>query len=94
MSRASLTAIEAVERNGGDIKTVYHDRVALRALLKPDKYEITPRPARPSHKHILFYADPVNRGFLAHPDEVEALKEKNRKLGSLVEQVKDLKLSK
>ena len=87
-----MTAIEAIERNGGNIKTVYHDKVALRALLKPDKFVIPPRPARPSHKHILFYADPANRGFLAHPDEVEKLKEKNRKLGSLVDQVKDLKL--
>lgn len=60
--------------------------------MKPDKYAITPRAARPSHKHVLFYADPVNRGFLAHPDEVQKLKEKNQKLGSLVEQVKDMKL--
>lgn len=92
MSRASQSAIEAIERNGGSVKTVYHDRIALRALLKPEKYEVVPRAARPSHKHILFYADPKNRGFLADPNEVEKLKEENKKLGSLVEQVKKLNL--
>jgi len=60
--------------------------------LKPEKYDIIPRAARPSHKHILFYADAKNRGFLAHPEEVEKLRTKNKQLGSLVEQVKHLKL--
>lgn len=92
VSRASQSAIEAVERNGGTIKTVYHDRIALRALLKPEKYDVIPRAARPSHKHILFYADAKNRGFLAKPDEIDELREKNRQLGSLVDQVKKLNL--
>ena len=60
--------------------------------MKPEKFEIIPRAARPSHKHILFYADPKNRGFLAHPDEVEKLRSQNKELGSLVEKVKHLKL--
>jgi len=93
VSRATQSAIEAIERNGGNIKTVYHDKIALRALLKPEKYDIRPRAARPSHKHILFYADAKNRGYLAHPDEISKLKEENKKLGSLVEQVKDLNIS-
>jgi len=33
-----------------------------------------------------------SRGFLAHPEEVEKLRTKNKQLGSLVEQVKHLKL--
>jgi len=92
VDKASQTAIQAIERNGGNIKTVYHDRIALRALLKPEKYDIKPRPARPSNKHILWYSNPINRGFLAHPDKVEELKNKNEELGPIVEKLENIKI--
>ncbi|XP_057308589.1 50S ribosomal protein L15-like [Hydractinia symbiolongicarpus] len=93
VSRASQNAIQAVERNGGRVKCVYHDRIALRALLKPEKYDIIPRPARPGNKHILFYSDPNNRGFLADPVEIEKKRNENLKLGRVTEQLSNVKLN-
>ena len=93
VNRASKTAIEAVERNGGTVKCVYHDRLQLRALLKPEKYPILkPRPARPKNKYILWYSDPDNRGFLADPEEVEKRRQENLKLGKVTEKLGNIKL--
>jgi len=38
ISRASETAIDAVEAIGGEVTTVHYNRLALRALLKPHKF--------------------------------------------------------
>ena len=38
VSRASDKAIAAIERAGGEITTVHYNRLALRALLKPEKF--------------------------------------------------------
>ena len=93
VTRASKTAIEAVERNGGTVKCIYHDRLQLRALLKPEKYPILkPRPARPKNKYILWYSDPDNRGFLADPEEVEKRRQENVKLGKVTEKLENIKL--
>nr|XP_047145196.1 50S ribosomal protein L15 [Hydra vulgaris] len=87
VTRASKSAIEAVERNGGTIKAVYHDRVALRCALKPEKYEIMPRPARPNNKLLLWYSDPDNRGYLANPEEIKKRRESMVNLGPVVQKV-------
>ncbi|KAL7478497.1 hypothetical protein ACHAW6_004256 [Cyclotella cf. meneghiniana] len=39
---ASKAAIEAVEAKGGYVTTVHHNRLAIRALLKPHKFPIKP----------------------------------------------------
>lgn len=39
ISQASSSTINAIKRTGGDIKLVYYNRVGLRALLKPEKFE-------------------------------------------------------
>ena len=64
VSQASQTAIAAVEKSGGQIKTVYHNRLALRALLKPHKFEgrTFPRRAKPPPKLMPYYTDYKNRG--------------------------------
>ena len=64
VSQASQSAIEAVEKQGGQIKSVYHNRLALRALLKPHKFEgkIVPRRAKPTPKLMSYYTDYKNRG--------------------------------
>ena len=92
INRASESAIETIERNGGTIRCVYHDRIALRVLLKPEKYVVMPRAARPSNKHILYYSNPDNRGYLADPEEVEKRREENLKLGKVTEQLDNVKL--
>lgn len=38
ISRASETAIDAIEAIGGEVTTVHYNRLALRALLKPHKF--------------------------------------------------------
>ena len=40
ISRASKTAIDAVEAIGGEVTTVHYNRLALRALLKPHKFTL------------------------------------------------------
>jgi len=93
VTRASQNAIQTIERNGGHVKAVYHDKVALRVLLNPERYKIDPpKRARPSHKNILWYSDPVNRGFLADPAKFEELREENVKLGKVTDQLASIKI--
>ncbi|GIX62742.1 mitochondrial ribosomal protein L15 precursor, putative [Babesia caballi] len=42
------SSIDAIKNVGGSVTIVYHDRVNLRAHLKPYKFEVLPRTARPS----------------------------------------------
>jgi large subunit ribosomal protein L15 len=66
VSRASKKAIEAVEANGGRIVTAYYNRLGLRVLLSPEKFEgkEIPRRALPSKHDMIYYLNPENRGYL------------------------------
>ena len=46
ISRASESAIHAVEAIGGEVTTVHYNRLALRALLKPHKFPLSPSSTR------------------------------------------------
>eukprot|EP00536_Pseudo-nitzschia_multiseries_P002484 jgi/Psemu1/235727/estExt_Genewise1.C_330102 len=63
ISRASESAIDAVEAIGGQITTVHYNRLALRALLKPHK--ALPKFARPPPKWQPYYTNWKNRGYLS-----------------------------
>ncbi|EEB08313.1 ribosomal protein subunit L15 [Schizosaccharomyces japonicus yFS275] len=66
VTKASASAIEAVESSGGTIQTVYHSRLGLRSLLYPEKFRLLPRQALPiSQKNISYYTDPARRGYLS-----------------------------
>ena len=39
VSQASAKAIEAVEKQGGRIVTAYYNRLGLKVLLKPERFE-------------------------------------------------------
>lgn len=69
VQEATAKAIEAVERAGGGITTVYYSQLTLRAHLKPDKIlakgRLLPRPALPPPKLMRRYFDPERRGYLA-----------------------------
>ena len=65
VSRASKSAIKAVEDAGGRITCVYYNKLGLRALLKPEKFDIIPRRARPKPKIIGYYKSFENRGYLS-----------------------------
>ena len=65
VSAASATAIDAIERAGGKIKTVYFNRLGLRALLKPHTFDVVPRLARPPPVLLSRYQSYEHRGYLA-----------------------------
>lgn len=62
VSRASKTAIEAIEAAGGTVTCAHYNRLALRALLKPEKFVLLPKRARPPPKLMPFYLDWEQRG--------------------------------
>ena len=79
VTRASQTAIEAVERAGGSVTTVHYNRLNLRALLKPEAFPHgAPRHARPPPRLMPYYLDFTNRGYLS--PEIQ-LRGQLRKLG-------------
>jgi large subunit ribosomal protein L15 len=80
VSRASQSAIEALEAVGGEVTTVHFNRLALRALLKPHKFDLLPKRARPPPKLLPYYTNYKNRGYLSL--EVQ-LKNMNLQLGNL-----------
>ncbi|KAJ2800397.1 YmL10 [Coemansia helicoidea] len=66
VTKASQTAIDRIEQLGGRVVCVYHNRLALRALLHPDKFAVLPKSAMPATAKLQrFYKDPARRGFLA-----------------------------
>ncbi|WFD20268.1 YmL10 [Malassezia caprae] len=73
VSRASRSAIEAIEKAGGSIVCRYYNALSLRALVKPHKWlaknEPLPHFADPvSHRDLLWYSSINNRGYLALRD--------------------------
>jgi len=92
VSEATPQAIEAIERNGGSVTSIFHTMVSMRAHLKPEKYPHPPPLERPTRRQIEFYSDPCNRGFLANPLDIQMLRQRNRDLGPVAAQMKQLKL--
>lgn len=73
VSRASRSAIAAVEKAGGSIVCRYYNATSLRALVKPHKWlaKNLPLPhfADPvSYRDLLWYSSVNNRGYLALRD--------------------------
>ena len=75
ISRASNAAIEAVENVGGEVTTVHYNRLALRALLKPEKFDIIPRRARPPPRLMQYYTDHEKRGYLSPEKQLQKVQE-------------------
>ncbi|KAJ2726648.1 YmL10 [Coemansia sp. Benny D115] len=66
VTRASKQAIERIESIGGKVVCVYHNKLAMRALLHPEKFAVLPKSAMPTaNKLKKFYQSAENRGFLA-----------------------------
>jgi len=74
ISRASKMAIATIEQAGGKITTVHYNRLALRALLKPEKFDILPKRARPPPKYMNYYRSWDNRGYLSPEIQMRLLK--------------------
>jgi hypothetical protein len=71
---ASSNAIAAVERGGGTVTCVHFNRLALRALMKPYKFDILPRRARPPPKIMDYYLDRTKAGYLSPEIQTRNLK--------------------
>lgn len=57
VSSCSALARESIERQGGQVQTVYYNKLGLKALLKPGTFDTLPFPARPPPKlrHLFEY---------------------------------------
>ncbi|KAG7369670.1 50S ribosomal protein L15 [Nitzschia inconspicua] len=89
ISRASEEAIEAVEAVGGEITTVHYNRLAVRALLKPQKFVADdgtgrlPKFARPPPKWQPYYTNwDRNRGYLSVQAQMRKLLKERPELES------------
>ncbi|BGP14411.1 hypothetical protein JCM10213_004535 [Rhodosporidiobolus nylandii] len=70
VSKASQSAIDAVERLNGTLVARYENRLTLRALIRPESFLSKGRPipgkADPiQRRDLLYYSDPKHRGYLA-----------------------------
>jgi len=68
VTRASKSAIDLVEGvKGGKVTTGFYNRLGLRVLLKPHKFDgkYVPRRAAPRGKKKNYYTDFENRGYLS-----------------------------
>lgn len=67
VSMASSEAIKAIEAVNGTVTCVHFNKLALRALMKPYKFDILPLRARPNPKLINYYLDNTRSGYMS-PD--------------------------
>ena len=64
ISRASSEAIAAVEDAGGTVTTVHYNKLALRQLMRPEKFDYPIKEARPPPKYQPYYTSWNRRGYL------------------------------
>lgn len=65
VTAASAKAIAAVEACGGTVTCSHFNKLALRALVKPLKFELLPRRARPPPKKMQYYLDVSKCGYMS-----------------------------
>lgn len=65
VSFASEEAVEAIEKFGGTVTCVHFNKLSLRALVKPFKFDILPRRARPNPKIMNYYLEETRAGYLS-----------------------------
>jgi hypothetical protein len=74
VSQASSGAIEAIEKAGGTVTCSHFNALAFRALLKPYKFSLLPRRARPPPRLIGYYLDKSKCGYLSPEIQMRNLK--------------------
>lgn len=65
VTQASQGAIAEIDAAGGTVITRYYSPLALRALLKPEKFTTIPKSPLPPPKKIGYYTSDENRGYLS-----------------------------
>mmetsp|Transcript_9866 Transcript_9866/g.11261 ORF Transcript_9866/g.11261 Transcript_9866/m.11261 type:complete len:225 (-) Transcript_9866:92-766(-) len=76
VTRASKSAIKAVEEIGGNVVCTYFNPVGLRAHLRPEKFNVLPQRARPPPKLMPYYTNFENRGYLSPEIQLKMLQER------------------
>ena len=74
VTKASKSAIAAVESLGGSVVSQYDTQLSLRATLKPEKFDVLPKRPSPPPKAIPYYLDDENRGYLSSKVQLEEAK--------------------
>ena len=64
ISRASTEAIQAVENAGGTVTTIHYNKLALRQVMRPHKFQHPVKEARPPPKYQPYYTSWHRRGYL------------------------------
>lgn len=64
ISRASTQAIQAVENAGGTVTTIHYNKLALRQVMRPHKFQHPIKEARPPPKYQPYYTSWNRRGYL------------------------------
>jgi large subunit ribosomal protein L15 len=72
VARASKAAIAAIETSGGEVECKYYNKLGLRALLLPQKFETIPRIPLPIPRVRAWYENPENRGVLTEEESAQA----------------------
>eukprot|EP00638_Chattonella_subsalsa_P001318 CAMPEP_0117757102 /NCGR_PEP_ID=MMETSP0947-20121206/14511_1 /TAXON_ID=44440 /ORGANISM="Chattonella subsalsa, Strain CCMP2191" /LENGTH=117 /DNA_ID=CAMNT_0005576891 /DNA_START=553 /DNA_END=906 /DNA_ORIENTATION=- len=73
---ASKEAIKRVEEVGGSVTSTYYNKLGLRALLKPDKFDSVPKRPAPPPKLMPYYLDYERRGYLSPEMQMKSLEKK------------------
>jgi large subunit ribosomal protein L15 len=73
VSQVSKSAIKAIEDAGGSVKSVFYTELALRALLKPEKFDLPVKSPRPPPKLYEYYTNYENRGYLSSELQLKAV---------------------
>ncbi|KAK0425758.1 hypothetical protein QR680_009366 [Steinernema hermaphroditum] len=77
---ASATAIAAIEKAGGRIRTAYYDLESLRAASDPKTWfqsgQPVPMRKAPPQQLVSYYRNPANRGYLAEPSAIAESEER------------------
>lgn len=74
VTSASAEAIKTIEAHGGTVTAVHFNRLAMRALIKPWKFELFPQRARPPPNVMPYYWTAANCGYLAPEIQLRNIK--------------------
>lgn len=74
VSAASSEAIKTIEKYGGNVVSMYYSELALRSLLKPEKFDIPIKAPRPTPSKISYYTNYRNRGYLSSRLQLQLMK--------------------
>lgn len=86
---ADQSSIDAIKAVGGTVTIVYMQKVVLRAHVKPWKYEILPRTARPTLKMVHYLEKMKARGAVVRYIKPLWLIEEERRLATQLRELQD-----